>query len=334
MIEVIFHIGMGKTGTTSLQHVLRSSHDVLQSAGIRYLGMWQELISEKYCDYVGFQGFRQLPVDQQPAAAERLVHQLTRLASQDGIDRFLFSNEQYFENIDHLHPFFERLRQFVTVRFFLWVRPADAWLPSACAQWGILHKTNVGPVQPFVDQADRLILQYRHVATWKRLFGDSVVIRPFIKGGDPVADFAEQLGLPLPVSQDRRQMRPDAADLILRAAFNTQFDGMVLPDVFNAAIGRYRPLTTAQGLQAKADLLLGHSSMPQVVEKHRDLLGRASEAAGFDVAGTDIARDDLPSRDELVDSLLGRAVEIIAGQARELAEMRDRISVLERRLEH
>ena len=119
MIEVIFHIGMGKTGTTSLQHVLRSSHDVLQSAGIRYLGMWQELISEKYCDYVGFQGFRQLPVDQQPAAAERLVHQLTRLASQDGIDRFLFSNEQYFENIDHLHPFFERLRQFVTVRFFL-----------------------------------------------------------------------------------------------------------------------------------------------------------------------------------------------------------------------
>lgn len=73
--------------------------------------------------------------------------------------------------------------------------------------------------------------------------------------------------------------------------------------------------------------------MPQVVEKHRDLLGRASEAAGFDVAGTDIARDDLPSRDELVDSLLGRAVEIIAGQARELSEMRDRISVLERRLE-
>ncbi|WP_405402784.1 hypothetical protein [Paracoccus sp. Ld10] len=332
MVEVIFHIGMGKTGTTSLQHVLRSSNDVLQSAGIRYLGMWQELISEQYCDYVGFQEFRQLPVDKQPAAAERLAQQLTCLASQDGTDRFLFSNEQYFENIDHLHPFFDRLRQLLTVRFFLWVRPADAWLPSACAQWGILHKTNYGPVQPFVDQADRLIQQYRHVATWKQLFGDSVTIRPFIKGVDPVSDFAEQIGLPLAIPQDRRQIRPNATDLMLRAAFNTQFDGMVLPNAFNEAIGRHRSLTTAQGLQAKADLLLGHSSMPQVIAKHRDLLDQASDAAGFDVAGTVVTQDYLPTRDELVDGLLGRAVEIIAGQARDLAEMRDRLNALEARL--
>ena len=332
MIEVIFHIGMGKTGTTSLQHALQSSGDALQAAGIRYMGMWQELISDQYSGYLGFQVFRQLPVDQQLAAADRLAQQLRNLVSCDGIDRFLFSNEQYFENIDNMHPFFERLREHVTVRFFLWVRPVEGWLPSACAQWGIVHKTNLGPIQPFVDQADRMIQQYRHVPTWTRLFGDSVMVRPFVDGVDPIADFAAQLGILLAVPQGRQQTRPDVTELVLRAAFNTQFNEMVLPDAFNAAMGRYQPLTSSQGLSAKADLLLGRAVMPQIVAKHRDLLDRASDAAGFDVAGTARTQEDFPSREDLTDLLLGRTIEIIAGQARDMAEMRARLDTLEARL--
>lgn len=332
MIEVIFHVGMGKTGTTSLQHSLEASADVLLEARTCYLGMWQDLISETFAGYAGFQTFRHLPDDEQRNAADKLAERLLELAATTGVTRFLFSNEQYFENVDQLHPFFERLQSHVNVRFFVWVRPVTSWLPSACAQWGILHKTNAGPVRPFVEQADRLIQQYRYLPKWTQRYGKSVKIWQFRDGTDPVADLAAEIGVPLFVPAVRRQTRPDPVELLLRAAFNTQFDDPVLPEVFNEALGRHQTLTTAQGLKAKAEVLLSRDAIPAVIARHRDLLERASAVTGFDVIGTpDAARQD-DRTSALADLVLGRAIEIIAGQARDLADLRARLEALEARL--
>lgn len=329
MLEAIFHIGMGKTGTTSLQSTLKANDAILRASGVCYLGMWQELISDQYSDFGGFQIFRQLPADQQREAADRLARQLRILADDQGISRFVFSNEQYFENAEQMRPFFERLQSHVSLRFYIWVRPVDSWLPSACAQWGVLHKTNIGPIQPFAEQADRLIKIYANLPIWVDFFGDKVTVRLFDDTTDPVAEFAEQIGVPLVAMPGRRQTRPDATELLLRAAFNTQFHEMVLPDAFNAAIGRYKPLTSAQGITEKADVLLGRNAMPEVIARHRDLLDRLTEAAGFDVAGIGAHPSDLPSDREIIDRMLGRAVEIIAGQALDLAELRARVAALE-----
>ena len=40
MHDLLFHIGMGKTGTSSIQYALDSSADRLAAKGVRYLGMW------------------------------------------------------------------------------------------------------------------------------------------------------------------------------------------------------------------------------------------------------------------------------------------------------
>lgn len=331
MIQVIFHIGMGKTGTTSLQDTLTRSSAVLEDAGIRYLGMWQDLISNDYADFDGFQAFRTLSSERQVEAAERLTEALDAISLAERIDRFIFSNEQYFQNVDHLGPFFERLSHKLDLRFFIWVRPVTSWLPSACAQWGILHKTNTGPVQTFSEQADRLLPMYEHLPRWVELFGDRVTIRRFDETTDPVADLSKLLELPLVASETRLQGRPDPVDLLLRAAFNTQFDEMVLPQAYDAAMGRHRPLTGARGLRNKTGLLLGHDAMPQVITRHKAMLDEVSRAAGFDITTASGAEPSQLSEAALVDHVLGRAIEIIAGQARELDDLRSRIEALEKR---
>ena len=41
-MELILHIGMGKTGSTAIQLTLRNNIAKLQDAGADYLGMWLE----------------------------------------------------------------------------------------------------------------------------------------------------------------------------------------------------------------------------------------------------------------------------------------------------
>lgn len=330
--EVTFHVGMGKTGTTTIQKALGAATETLASEGVSYQGIWQPLISPEYVGYAGFQRFRLLPADDLVRAADKLAKGFEDIARTSSTNRFIISNEQYFENVDAMAPFFERLAQSIPLRILIWVRPVQSWLPSACAQWGIVHKTNRGDVQPFSAQADRLIRQYAHLPKWLQLFGDRVVVRRFDGRTDPVADLSQLLGVNLPSADARYQTRPDPSELLLRAAFNTQFTEMVLPDAFNAAMGRHLSLPgAAQGLSGRADAILGRHDMEGVISRNAELLRAATDAAGFDVAGDAAASADLPGKDAIIDSVLGRAIEIIAGQARDLEDLRKRVAVLEDR---
>lgn len=330
--EVIFHVGMGKTGTTTIQKALGAATETLTAAGISYQGMWQPLVSPDYVGWVGFQTFRLLPPEDLVRAADTVAQGLTDIARASSTTRFIFSNEQYFENVDRMAPFFDRLAQSVPLKILIWVRPVQSWLPSACAQWGIVHKTNRGDVQSFADQADRLIGQYAHLPKWLRLFGDKVTVRRFDDRTDPVADLSRLIGVDLPSSAARHQTRPDPSELLLRAAFNTQFAEMVLPDAFNAAMGRHRALPGAgQGLSGRADAILGRDAMEGVIARHAPLLAAATEAAGFDVTGDATASTHLSDREAIIDGVLGRAIEVIAGQARDIEDLRRRIAELEGR---
>lgn len=71
--------------------------------------------------------------------------------------------------------------------------------------------------------------------------------------------------------------------------------------------------------------------MPSIVARHHDLLEAASRAAGFDLTGSGRTARDLPDRDDLVDEVVGRLLEIVAGQSREMMELRRRIKTLEDR---
>jgi len=46
--KLIVHIGMGKTGTTSIQRALRISTKELDSKGVKYLGMWFEFERDSF----------------------------------------------------------------------------------------------------------------------------------------------------------------------------------------------------------------------------------------------------------------------------------------------
>lgn len=78
-MEIILHVGMGKTGTTSIQKVLAANATKLRSQGIEYLGMWFSFIDEAMQGYIGQQQFYQSQPEEMASYAKSLLDRLERV---------------------------------------------------------------------------------------------------------------------------------------------------------------------------------------------------------------------------------------------------------------
>ncbi|MDF1709314.1 MAG: hypothetical protein P1U72_14545 [Paracoccaceae bacterium] len=89
-MKLFMHIGMGKTGTSSIQFALSQNTAQLTSQQARYLGMWFEAIDPKYANHLGFREFCQLPEEALIASARTFANHLTTLEKSEGVRTFLF----------------------------------------------------------------------------------------------------------------------------------------------------------------------------------------------------------------------------------------------------
>ena len=326
-MKLFMHIGMGKTGTSSIQFALSQNTAQLTSQQARYLGMWFEAIDPKYANHLGFREFCQLPEEALIASARTFANHLTTLEKSEGVRTFLFSNEAMFGAGPHLKPFIAELANHIDLALIAYVRNPYNWLPSAFTQWGLFHKQQTGPLQPFRDRCHTLIGQYSALPFWIDTFGDRLTVRRHDTTMDVVTDFAGITGLALAAPDKRKLERPEPAEILLRAAFNNRFPQEVFPEKFSQSV-----LTRAStpNLADIAALCFQHDGIDEVIENRRDLFQTIHDKLGaeFDFLSQRYTAQAAPDMDALQRRLIDYLVEITFQQAERITRLESQIKTL------
>ena len=332
-MKLVMHIGMGKTGTTSIQRALAANQRALADQRAAYLGMWFDMLDPSFTGLMGQRRFVAGDAEQMRRHADNLLAILARRAEEEGIDTFVYSNEAMFPAVRAVTPFVAALQERLDLQLVAYLRDPHGWLPSAYTQWGIRHKGHAGPVQPFAERARTLVEAYEDIRPWVEGFPDALTVRRFDRGTDVVADFAEVAGLSLPPPDRRHLERDEPVETMLRAEFNSLYPGEVLPDRFNRVVintDRRRVPTVEQ----IADLCLRHDGLEEVVDEKRDLFEFVRETLGLDFlddATEELAEppDSAALRSRVVDYLLQISLE----QARRIHRLETMVEDLRGRVD-
>lgn len=268
-MKLILHIGMGKTGTSSIQNALSGSSIDLSEQNVRYLGMWFNAIDPAYQGYKGLQELSSLEESSQKNAAKLYVDYLKKLHTEANLEKFILSNEGIWASIGSLKHFIEALREEIDLQLVAYVRNPYDWLPSAFTQWGLLHKQQTGPLQNFRQRSEVLLGQYAAFMDWISNFEDILTVRPHNKKVDVVEDFTQLCGIKIKPRNTRSLERSEPAETLLRAAFNNRYHQEVLPELFNRAV-----LNTQNPVPKMADLAqlaFDYEGIEEVIRSRQDI---------------------------------------------------------------
>lgn len=246
-IRFIFHIGAGKTGTSSIQATLKKSIHELSKNGIWYLGLMFEHAPVKLFDWQVFGGqdeFLALPSPQAEREFRRLLRVTLRRAQAAGVHTLIWSSESFFDRYETvLKPLGEIVGE-VDLSILCYVRRHDRWARSAYIQWGIKHKTYPGPLKTFRDWiALRKPLFAPTLQRYAAAFPGRINVRNYDAVNDVVADFLSFCSLEkLRIEPVNENISPDDTELLLRALFNNMQKHEALPMLFNEKLGQVAKL--------------------------------------------------------------------------------------------
>jgi len=240
--RLILHLGMGKTGSTTLQTFLKKNRDLLLSEGfaVSCPGEIQPDPHRNLMDTPRFLNAVDVVLDRVRAAgADSLIWSL------EG-----FGTVQFAHDPARLDAILSRLPA-SDVQVVAYVRRQDSFAASAYLQWNVVHKGYKGPVQTFDERFPSIYgegpgkpieatnLNYHEVLRpWVEAFGlKRVAIRPFEQGqfidGDLITDFITAARLPA-ANYDRNvrannvTFNMELTDML--GMYASTFDGPVLPN--------------------------------------------------------------------------------------------------------
>lgn len=320
-MKLILHIGMGKTGTTSIQNALKSNTDSLAEQKVHYLGMWFGMISPEYDEFGGANLFIRQDRAVQEEGAETFFQHMKMVSETTGADTFILSNESLFGNAANVEPFITALKDKIEVQLLAYMRDPHVWLPSAYTQWELHHKTHKGPIQPFPQQARKLIQIYAAFSFWANTYPDEVVIRKHDTKIDVVQDFADSCGIVLSELDKRFLVRSEPTEVLLRAAFNTRLPNETLPHRFEAAVlNPRRGITALSGL---ADLCFKYDDVTAIVDEQRQVFEEIHQKLGpdFNFLSPQESSKPIPAENDLTKRLIDFLVEISFQQGERITKL-------------
>ncbi|MEQ8797085.1 MAG: hypothetical protein RLT87_10280 [Gammaproteobacteria bacterium] len=314
-MKLILHIGMGKTGTSSIQKTLNHRKEDLASQNTQYLGMWFDILNPEYQGYLGMRQFMQSDETNMKAAGQRFVELLKVRADTQGIDTFILSNEALFANVQNITPFLRVVQQNVDLKIIAYIRDPHEWLPSAFTQWGLFHKQQKGPLKRFSELAPTLIGQYEGIRYWISDFRDVLTVRKHDTSINVVEDFAKVCGIKMERSDKRHLERSEPAETLLRAAFNAHFDNEVMPERFDKIL-----LDRKTGVPHLDDLIslsFEYDGIEGIVKERQDLFEFIRDNCGeeFDFLVGNPNVKTMPDASELRQRLFDFMMEITISQS-------------------
>jgi len=327
-MKLILHIGMGKTGSSSIQAALSASADRLATQGGQYLGMWFDMLDLRFRGLQNQGQFFTLPPEEMIRAADALIEVL-RVRSDDGeIQSFIMSNEAFSGRAGQMKPMIDRLREAgIELHVIGYARDPAAWLPSAYVQWGVRDKVEPGPVKPYAIKARKLVRWYSGLLEWHRLMGDVLEVRSYDKVTDIVDDFSEAIGFVLKAPERRVLERAEDAEIVMRSLFNNRFPKHVLPTVFNQTV-----LPSLAAVPRLEDVIregFDYSETNSIIQENENLFERFSRIFGFDLCASGKNPPPMPEIGALRNRLLDALMEITLDQAQRIRHLEKRISQLE-----
>lgn len=195
MKEIYLHIGIPKTGTTSIQYCLSSRRDQLRSIGILY--------PESFCSGgAHFELSNLFGFGPNPTLSRSQLDELSDEIEESSCNKVVFSSENFVLNgdLENLYRFFKAYQ----CRIVVYLRRHDTWWPSAYQEsvkqvknppWGMSFESFVA----FQKGQSYRYWEYGGLLDrWAKYFGsENIIVRPYERtqiGDDVVADFFSALG--------------------------------------------------------------------------------------------------------------------------------------------
>lgn len=332
-MEIILHIGMGKTGTTSIQKALSDNADSLRAQGLDYLGMWFDIIDPKFHGLVGMREFFSSSPEDMPGYAGRFVQRLQERQATSGTDRFLLSNEDIYGNHKNIAPFLTALRAQANVKLIAYARDPREWLPSAYNQWAIYHKVEPGPIKPYIEMARTHVKVYSGLSSWATLFGDIFTLRPFSKSVDVVADFAAVLGVEMAAPAVRSFEGVETSESLLRAIYNARFSNGVLPDRFDRAF-RKLDFARSPSIAALVRDSFTYDQTDEIVAEQAALFAEIKDRLGLDLFSGPAPAQKTVDPEEMRHRVLEHVLQIVMQQADRITHLEQTVRRLEAAMKH
>lgn len=242
-IELIVHIGTGKTGSSSIQKTLALQAGSLKQQNSVYLGLMCENapVSDSYewRKMGGWPQFKSMPPETaRQQMTDTLAKSMARLL-EDGIDKAIWSNESLFSDGHFIVPILYELHKLgVKIKVVVYIRRHDSWAKSAYLQWGIKHKTYEGPVKSFEQWHKTHAINFASgLRPWLNHEWIDVAVRNFDTCGDVVSDFINCCGLDgSDIDVLRENETPNPVALALWSLYNSQFHAPVLPSELQSVL--------------------------------------------------------------------------------------------------
>lgn len=175
--KILIHVGMGKTGSSSIQETLRKSEGKLLSHGVKYLGFMLERAGFSsqfnWLRSYGWPEFMATPAAQRDAEFLSVLFELDRTLPAT-VNTLLLSNESFFNSTSHLASIVANLREAFIVEVVGYIRSPGSWVQSAYVQWGLKHKTYQGNLKDFKQWSSEItFLASPFLNQWRRLADES-----------------------------------------------------------------------------------------------------------------------------------------------------------------
>ncbi len=157
-MQLIIHIGLGKTGSSSIQHSLAANMDFLSEKGIIYLGEFFENSPVNLYDWQARSGIEQFyNADHQHESIRDLILRSMDVLSADKYSLAILSNEWLggcSHEVQRNRGFIDAVRDLcaagIDIKCCAYVRDHIDWSISAYQQWTLKHKTT-SEIMPYSD---------------------------------------------------------------------------------------------------------------------------------------------------------------------------------------
>lgn len=322
-MQIYFHVGMGKTGTSAIQKALQDNTASLTKSQFHYLGRNFGLISNEYSSPTAHNELIKLDGPNLKKAARQFLRALERIKTRKNVKSFIFSNESLFHHCNSLAPFFNVLMQSCDVKFVIYLRSPKSWLPSAYSQWRVRHKVTHGPMKSFESEAPILVNNYADIKPWLKRYKDNIIVKSYDAAENVVDDFCETVGLKTKLKQGGRFYQREApSNIIFRTAFNNHFKEPIRPDVFEKNFkdaGEY-------SLTDLEKLCLDHSSIDKVIDDSKSLFKYIQKNTGINLLkNTPKKTKEHKNSEVLKDEIIGRLIQIAVLNRLEINKLQARL---------
>ncbi|MFC3096087.1 hypothetical protein DRW07_05740 [Alteromonas sediminis] len=221
-IKFVFHIGTGKTGTSSIQQYLSTLPEA--TSKFFYTGyLFERLKTKRYAwqRVTGTPEFNQIPKEQLSAELELVFSDAIDEAMSRGADTIIWSNEALC-NMCWLP---DLIKQVWTgdITTLCFVREPASYSVSAYFQWGIKHKIYAGEVPAYADFIRRHHFVHADIIeSWKAISSTFFILN-YDKTDNVVETFCHKLGVPVrgAASNKRINTRHNVTQLYASALANS-----------------------------------------------------------------------------------------------------------------